>query len=57
MIRRLQCGITEYGAAAGLGLGLYIASAIVSAHHGGIEVDSAQERGTTFTVRIPSNMA
>ncbi|MFJ3366535.1 sensor histidine kinase [Pseudomonas sp. NPDC086251] len=51
--RHLQGGV-EYGAEAGLGLGLYIASAIVSAHHGNIEVESEADSGTTFTVRLPS---
>lgn len=53
MTRHLHSGDGEYGAEAGLGLGLYIASAIVSAHQGDIEVDSGADRGTTFTVRIP----
>lgn len=53
MARRLREGEEEYGASAGLGLGLYIASAIVSAHQGIIEVDSKADSGTTFTVRIP----
>jgi signal transduction histidine kinase len=53
LIRHLQGGV-EYGAEAGLGLGLYIASAIVSAHQGSIEVESEAGSGTTFTVCIPS---
>lgn len=53
MVRHLQNDEIEYGAAAGLGLGLHIASAIVSAHHGSIEVDSSVTAGTTFKVRIP----
>ena len=39
--------------AEGLGLGLYIARAIATAHHGAIDVDSTEETGTTFTVRLP----
>jgi len=39
--------------AEGLGLGLYIARAIATAHHGAIEVESTKETGTTFTVRLP----
>lgn len=39
--------------AEGLGLGLYIARAIATAHHGAIDVESTKERGTTFTVRLP----
>ena len=53
MVRNLKDGKVEYGAAAGLGLGLYIAAAIVSAHNGSIEVDSAADRGTTFMVSLP----
>jgi PAS domain S-box-containing protein len=37
----------------GLGLGLYIAKQIVSAHGGDIEVRSTAEDGTTFVVRVP----
>jgi signal transduction histidine kinase len=39
--------------AEGLGLGLYIARAIATAHHGTIGVGSTTENGTTSTVRLP----
>jgi signal transduction histidine kinase len=38
---------------AGLGLGLYIASQIVLAHGGTMDATSTEDRGTTFTVRLP----
>ena len=41
------------GPAGNLGLGLYIADRIVIAHKGRIEVESSEERGTTFTVHLP----
>lgn len=41
------------GASANLGLGLYIADRIVHAHKGTIQVESSEERGTTFTVNLP----
>lgn len=37
----------------GLGLGLYIASEIVRAHHGTITVTSTAEEGTTFRFTLP----
>lgn len=37
----------------GSGLGLSIASALVNSHGGTIEVDSAVDEGTTFTIRLP----
>jgi two-component system OmpR family sensor kinase len=37
----------------GTGLGLAIVKAIVEAHDGSVEVESASESGTTFRVRLP----
>ncbi|HEY0096100.1 MAG TPA: ATP-binding protein [Archangium sp.] len=50
--RRGEASHTE-GASEGLGLGLYIAREIVSAHHGFIDVMSSEPEGTVFTVRLP----
>jgi signal transduction histidine kinase len=36
-----------------LGIGLYIVSEVVKAHGGRVHVESTQERGTTFIVRLP----
>ena len=41
------------GPSGNLGLGLYIADRIVNAHKGRIEVESSEDRGTTFTVHLP----
>jgi signal transduction histidine kinase len=41
------------GPTGSLGLGLYIAERIVTAHDGRMEVESSQTGGTTFTVRLP----
>jgi len=37
----------------GFGLGLSIVKWIAESHHGGIELDSRPEKGTTFTVTLP----
>ncbi len=37
----------------GAGLGLYISKTIIEMHEGGIGVDSAIEKGTTFTISLP----
>lgn len=44
----------DAGHSAGLGLGLYIASEIVAAHSGSIDVTSDKLHGTTFLVKVPA---
>ncbi|MDQ2857510.1 MAG: HAMP domain-containing histidine kinase [Candidatus Eremiobacteraeota bacterium] len=41
------------GGATGSGVGLYIAKKIVEVHGGRLEVESAENRGSTFTVMLP----
>jgi len=48
----LARGATE-GTSHSIGLGLFIARVIVTAHGGDIQVSSSTETGTTFTVRLP----
>ena len=50
--KRLHSGDAG-GRASSLGLGLYIAERIVTAHGGSIEVESSDNAGTFFTVRLP----
>jgi len=50
--RRGEASHTE-GAREGLGLGLYIAREIISAHRGFIDVLSSEREGTVFTLRLP----
>jgi signal transduction histidine kinase len=52
MKQRLAKATSTGGRAGNLGLGLYIAERIVSAHRGRIDVESTAER-TTFTVHLP----
>ena len=39
-----------------LGLGLYITDRIVAAHGGTIDVESSEQDGTTFTIRLPKRV-
>lgn len=39
----------------GSGLGLSVAHGIIKSHGGGIQVESAPQKGATFTVRLPLN--
>ena len=48
---------SERGPTGSLGLGLYIAERIASAHGGRIEVKSSVEDGTTFTMYLPRDEA
>ena len=41
----------------GLGLGLFIVREIASAHRGTITVESSDDKGTTFSVRLPRTIA
>ena len=46
-------GSTGRTSRAGLGLGLYLAREIVSAHDGSIDLVSEPGRGTSVTIRLP----
>ena len=37
----------------GTGLGLAITKSVIFMHHGSIQVESKEDIGTTFTVKIP----
>lgn len=51
--RDAVAAVTAGGAASGTGLGLAIVAALVGAHGGAVEVDSAPGNGATFRVRLP----
>jgi signal transduction histidine kinase len=51
--KRLKSGAGAGGASSSLGLGLYIAERIVTAHGGTIVAESSNDFGTSFTVRLP----
>ncbi|WP_111683119.1 sensor histidine kinase [Winogradskyella tangerina] len=50
-----RAGNTEIHNVKGLGLGLYYTSQIVKAHHGTINLESKEGKGTTFVISIPFN--
>lgn len=43
------------GARSGWGLGLTVVKGLAEAHHGSVEVESEEGRGTLFTVRLPND--
>ncbi len=45
---------TSAGANAGLGIGMYMAKGIATAHGGGLAARSAPGEGTTFSLELPS---
>jgi signal transduction histidine kinase len=51
--KRLGTGETPVESTTSLGLGLYIAERIVTAHGGTIAVTSSEDSGTTFTAHLP----
>jgi signal transduction histidine kinase len=51
--KRLKSGESPSNASSSLGLGLYIAERIVTAHGGTIDVRSSESAGTSFTVHLP----
>lgn len=55
--RIFSCGFTTKQDEGGSGLGLAICKEIVDAHHGSLDVSSELGRGTTFTVKLPRNLA
>ena len=56
-LKRIKSGQAASASTGNLGLGLYIAERIVSAHGGTIHVRSSVEAGTLFTVRLPRKPA
>ncbi|UUZ57375.1 ATP-binding protein [Massilia sp. H-1] len=53
LVRFADPRASRSGAGSSLGIGLYIARAIVEAHGGDIRVNSHAQTGTVFSVRLP----
>lgn len=53
MVRQPTTGARNEG---GLGLGLYVAREVATAHGGSIDVTSTDDDGTAFTVRLPRRL-
>jgi signal transduction histidine kinase len=51
--KRFRSAVPAARDSGNLGLGLYIAERIVTAHNGTIDVRSSEEAGTLFTIRLP----
>ena len=41
----------------GLGLDLFLVKAVIQAHHGKVEVESAPDQGSEFSVHLPLSQA
>jgi signal transduction histidine kinase len=46
-------GVPDDKSPGGLGLGLYVVEQVVKAHDESIDVESTEQNGTTFTLRMP----
>jgi two-component system OmpR family sensor kinase len=55
LARRVFKRFARGASSQGLGLGLYLASEIVSAHRGTLELTTAPGSGATFTMRLPAH--
>ena len=53
LVRGLSPELKRQRRPGSIGLGLYIAREVVSAHGGAINVKSSEQAGTIFTVRLP----
>ncbi|HEX2718212.1 MAG TPA: sensor histidine kinase [Gemmatimonadaceae bacterium] len=53
--KRFRSGESSSGDSGNLGLGLYIAERVVTAHGGSIDARSSVEAGTLITIRLPRN--